>query len=283
VTGDERVALVTGGSRGIGKAVVRRFLESGTKVAFCARSASDVQTATDELRSIGPDLLSMQADVTREGDVEKLVRGTLDRFSRIDVLVNNAGVYGPIGPAWEVDPTEWRNAVTTNLVGAFLMCRAVVPILIRQGGGKIINMSGGGAATPFARYTAYAVSKAALVRFTETLALEVADYDIQVNAIAPGFVATTLHQRTLEAGERAGADFLRKTREELERGGVDAAIPAALVAFLASPKADRITGKFISSVWDDWQNFERHLDEIARGDVYTLRRIVPRDRGMDWK
>ena len=204
--------------------------------------------------------------MTREGDIDKLVRTTLDRFSQIDILVNNAGVYGPIGPAWEVDPSEWRDALTTNLVGAFLMCRAIVPILIGQRRGKVINMSGGGAATPFARYTAYAVSKAALVRFTETLALEVADYNIQVNAIAPGFVATSLHQRTLEAGERAGAEFLRKTKEELERGGVDPAIPAALVAFLASDKADRITGKFISKT-----------------DVYTLRRIVPRDRGMNWK
>jgi NAD(P)-dependent dehydrogenase (short-subunit alcohol dehydrogenase family) len=283
VSRNGRVALVTGGSRGIGKAIVRRLLEGGTTVAFCARSAPDLRAVAQELGSIGPDLLPIQADVTREGDIEKLVRGILDRFSRIDILVNNAGVYGPIGPAWDVDPNEWRDAVTTNLVGAFLMCRAVVPILIRQRGGKIINMSGGGAATPFARYTAYAVSKAALVRFTETLALEVADHNVQVNAIAPGFVATTLHQRTLEAGERAGAEFLRKTKEELERGGLDAAIPAALVAFLASPAADRITGKFISSVWDDWQNFEQHLDEIAKGDVYTLRRIVPRDRGMDWK
>jgi 3-oxoacyl-[acyl-carrier protein] reductase len=283
VTRDGRVAVVTGGSRGIGKAVVRSLLETGTKVAFCARNAQDLRTTAEELASISADLLPVQADVTREGDIDKLVRTTLDRFSRIDILVNNAGVYGPIGPAWEVDPSEWRDAVTTNLVGAFLMCRAIVPILIRQQHGKIVNMSGGGAATPFARYTAYAVSKAALVRFTETLALELADHNIQVNAIAPGFVATSLHQRTLEAGERAGAEFLRKTKEELERGGVDPAIPAALVAFLASGKADRITGKFISSVWDDWQNFERHLEEIAGGDVYTLRRIVPRDRGMDWK
>ncbi len=280
---DGRVAIVTGGSRGIGKAVVRHLLEAGAKVAFCARNLEDLRIAAEELASISPDLLPVQADVTREGDIDKLVRTTLDRFSRIDVLVNNAGVYGPIGPAWEVDPTEWRDAVTTNLVGAFLMCRAIVPILIGQRRGKIINMSGGGAATPFTRYTAYAVSKAALVRFTETLALEVADYNIQVNAIAPGFVATSLHQRTLEAGERAGVEFLRKTKEELQRGGVDPSIPAALVAFLASDKADRITGKFISSVWDDWQNFEQHLEEIASGDVYTLRRIVPRDRGMDWK
>ncbi|MBI4348849.1 MAG: SDR family oxidoreductase, partial [Elusimicrobia bacterium] len=196
---------------------------------------------------------------------------------------NNAGVYGPIGPAWENDPAEWRGAITTNLVGAFLVCRAVVPVLIRAGRGKIINISGGGAATPFPRFTAYAASKAALVRFTETLALELKEHNVQVNALAPGFVATRLHQQTLEAGERAGADFLKKTQEQIAQGGVDPDIPAALVAFLASDRADRITGKFISSVWDEWTGFEQHLDEIATTDVYTLRRIVPADRGMKWK
>lgn len=280
---DGRVALVTGGSQGIGRAVVRRLLEEGAKVVFCARNAEGLKATAEELSSIGPELLPVQADVTREDDIDDLVRVTLERFSGIDILVNNAGVYGPIGPAWEVDPVGWREALTTNLVGAFLVCRAVVPILIRRRRGKIINISGGGAATPFPRYTAYAVSKAALVRFTETLALELADHNIQVNAVAPGFVATSLHQRTLEAGERAGAEFLRKTKEQLEQGAVDPAIPAALVAFLASDNADRITGKFIHSVWDDWANFEQHLDEIASSDLYTLRRIVPRDRSMNWK
>ena len=283
MTLDGRVAVVTGGSQGIGKDVVRRLLEEGAKVAFCARNAQSLKATAEELSSISPNLLSIQADVTREVDIAELVRATLERFSHIDILVNNAGVYGPIGLAWEVDPVEWREALTTNLVGAFLACRAIVPVLVRQRRGKIINMSGGGAATPFPRYTAYAASKAALVRFTETLALEVADYNIQVNTIAPGFVATSLHQRTLEAGERAGAEFLAKTKDELERGGVDPATPAALVAFLASDNANRITGKFISSVWDDWKNFEQHVDEIAKTDVYTLRRIVPRDRSMDWK
>lgn len=278
-----RVAVVTGGSQGIGKAVVRRLLEEGAHVAFCARNGENLKATADELSGISPALFPVQADVRREGDVGQLVRSTLERFSRIDILVNNAGVLGPIGPAWEVDATEWRDTLTSNLVGAFLVCRAVVPVLIRQGRGKIVNMSGGGAATPFPRYTAYAVSKAALVRFTETLALELVEHNVQVNAVAPGFVATSLHRHTLEAGERAGAEYLGKTKEELARGGVDPAIPAALVAFLASDKADRITGKFISGVWDDWANFEQHLDEIASSDVYTLRRIVPRDRSMNWK
>src|SRR5439155_2582672 len=116
-----------------------------------ARNQQRLDATAEELSTIGPDLLAVRADVTQEKDVNALVRSTLARFEKIDVLVNNAGVYGPIGRAWEVDPVEWQAAVTTNLAGAFLVCRAVVPILIRAGRGKIVNMSGGGAATPFPR------------------------------------------------------------------------------------------------------------------------------------
>lgn len=279
----DQAALVTGGSQGIGKAIVRRLLEEGARVAFCARNTDDLCTAAAELSGIGPDLFPFEADITDEVQVEKFVAATLERFALIDILVNNAGIYGPIGPVWENDPRHWQEAVMVNLVGPFLVCRAVIPAMIRAGRGKIINMSGGGAASPFPRFSAYAVSKAALVRFTETLALELANHNIQVNAVAPGFVATRLHQQTLEAGERAGPEFLRNTRDQLAKGGVDPAIPAALVAFLASEKANRITGKFIHSVWDDWAGFEGHVDEISTTDLYTLRRIVPRDRGMSWK
>lgn len=278
----DRVALVTGGSQGIGKAIVRRLLEEGTHVAFCGRDAERLRTAAVELSALGPDLLPVQADVSIPGDVERLAADTLRRFGRIDLLVNNAGTYGPIGPAWENDVRHWQQTLSVNLGGAFLLCHEVVPEMIRAGRGKIINLSGGGAASPFPRFSAYAVSKAALVRFTETLAVELADYNIQVNAVAPGFVATALHEATLTAGEKAGP-FLRKTQETLAEGAVDPTIAARLVAFLASAKGDRITGKFIHAVWDNWAEFEGHVDDLAKTDVYTLRRIVPADRGLSWK
>ena len=275
-----RVALVTGGSHGIGKAIVMRLVAEGARVALCGRNAADAKAVA---AAAGRDALGLAADVAQAADVDRLVAQTLERFGRIDVLVNNAGVYGPIGPAWQNEPRQWQEALAINLGGTFLTCHRVVPEMIKAGGGKIINMSGGGAATPFPRFSAYAVSKAAVVRFTETLAVEVAGHNIQVNAVAPGFVATRLHEATLAAGERAGADFLRKTREQLEQGAVDPATPAALVAYLASDKGDRITGKFISAVWDRWADLEQHLEDLAKTDVYTLRRVVPADRGLSWK
>jgi 3-oxoacyl-[acyl-carrier protein] reductase len=283
MTLEGRAALVTGGSQGIGKAIVARLATEGARVAFCARTVDDLRTVAAELATNGGELLPMPADVSDAAQVERLVAHTLARFGQIDILVNNAAIYGPIGPAWENDPVQWQETLAVNLVGPFLLCRAVVPTMIGAGGGKIINVSGGGAAGPFPRYSAYAASKAALVRFTETLAAELAEHNIQVNAVGPGMVATRLHQQTLEAGDRAGADFLRKTQAEIARGGVDPAIAAALVAFLASKKADWITGKFLHAVWDNWAGFDGHVNEIANSDVYTLRRLVPADRGLDWK
>jgi len=280
MTLEGRVALVTVGSHGIGRALVARLVGAGARVAFCGRNGVDVKAAAEQ---IGAGVVGLVADVKDAEQVDRLVAATLERLGRLDVLVNNAGVYGPIGPAWENDARQWQEAIAINLGGTFLTCHRVVPEMIKAGGGKIINISGGGAATPFPRFSAYAVSKAAVVRFTETLALEVAAHNIQVNAVAPGFVATRLHDATLAAGERAGADFLRKTREQLAQGAVDPAIPAACVAYLASDRGDRITGKFISAVWDRWADLEEHLDDLARTDVYTLRRIVPGDRGLGWK
>jgi NAD(P)-dependent dehydrogenase (short-subunit alcohol dehydrogenase family) len=278
-----RIALVTGGTHGIGKAVVQRLLHDGASVAVCARSGPDLDALVTDVGEARANVLTCRADVSNNDDVRRLVAETVARFGTIDVLVNNAGIYGPIGPAWENDPAHWIQTINVNLCGAFLVTQHVMPHMIKAGRGKVINMSGGGAATPFARYTAYAVSKAALVRFTETLAIEAAPHNIQVNAIAPGFVATRIHKDTLVAGERAGADFLRKTQEQLEQGAVDPSIPAALVAYLAQDQSNRITGRFISAVWDDWANFGSHMDEIANGDLYTLRRIVPKDRGLGWK
>jgi 3-oxoacyl-[acyl-carrier protein] reductase len=278
-----RVALVTGGSRGIGKAIARRLLEDGARVAFCARDAGGLEAAAFELGQVGPDILPVRADVSEPAEVDSLVARTLERFARIDICVNNAGIYGPIGPMWTNDPERWRETLTTNLFGGFLVCRYVIPTMIAQESGKIINMSGGGAATPFPRFSAYAVSKAALVRLTETLAAELAGHNIQVNAVSPGFVATRLHQQTLEAGEAAAGDFFHKTREQLATGGVDPAVPADLVAFLASPASAGITGRFFSAVWDNWIEFTAHASEIAGGDLFTLRRIVPADRGLNWK
>jgi 3-oxoacyl-[acyl-carrier protein] reductase len=199
-------------------------------------------------------------------------------------VVHAAGIYGPIGPVTQVDPDAWLEAVRVNLFGTFLVLRAACRRMIEGGsGGSIVLLSGGGAASPFPNYTAYACGKVGVVRLTETASLEVASHGIRVNCVAPGFVATRLHEQTLAAGEALAGEFAAKTKAELAKGGVPASVAARTAAFLLSSRADGITGRFVAAPYDRWEQWPGHLEQIAGSDLFTLRRIVPRDRGMDWQ
>ena len=163
------------------------------------------------------------------------------------------------------------------------MARAVVPIMKNQRKGKIIQLSGGGATNPMPRVSAYAVSKAAIVRFAETLALEVQEFSIDVNAIAPGALNTQMLEEVLIAGpDKVGQAFFDRALQQKETGGAGLVTGAALAVFLASEKSNGITGKLISAIWDDWEKWPDHLDDLVKSDAYTLRRITGRDRCLNW-
>jgi 3-oxoacyl-[acyl-carrier protein] reductase len=186
-------------------------------------------------------------------------------------------VYGPIGPTEAVDPTEFAATVQVNLLGTFHVCHFLIPLLKKAHRGKIVNFSGGGAAGPFPNYSAYATTKAAVVRLTENMALELQDCAIDVNAVAPGFVVTRLHQQTLEAGDRAGETFLQKTKDQIAQGGVPAEVPAELTVFLLSSASDGISGKFISAPWDPWAEEDFQAELRRNPDCAVLRRIDGRN------
>jgi NAD(P)-dependent dehydrogenase (short-subunit alcohol dehydrogenase family) len=200
---DGRAAVVTGGSQGFGLAVAGTFVAEGADVLICARDEEALEKARASLATRarpGRRVLSAAADVSRPEDAKRLVRTAVDAFGRLDALVNNAGVYGPMGVIEDVDWGEWARAVEINLMGTVLPCRAALPHMKKVGRGKIINLSGGGATAPLPRISAYAASKAAVVRFTETLAEEVRADGIEVNAVAPGALNTRLLEEVLAAG-----------------------------------------------------------------------------------
>jgi NAD(P)-dependent dehydrogenase (short-subunit alcohol dehydrogenase family) len=275
--------LVTGGSMGIGLECARACLAAGARVMIAARGAEALEDARAELARDAADdaVAATSADVGDASSVERVFAAFDERFARCDGVIHAAGVYGPIGRITEIDPTAWWETLQINLFGTFLVARAAARRMRANGGGRIVLMSGGGAATPFPNYTAYAAGKAGVVRLTETIAIELAP-DVEVNCVAPGFVATRLHRQTLEAGELAGA-FLEKTRAELARGGVPAGVGAACAAFLVSDAARGITGKFVAAPYDGYRTWPEHLAELRETDIFTLRRILPRERGMDWQ
>jgi NAD(P)-dependent dehydrogenase (short-subunit alcohol dehydrogenase family) len=155
--------------------------------------------------------------------------------------------------------------------------------MTKAGRGKIINLSGGGATTPMPGFSAYAASKAAVVRFTETLAMELAGSGVEVNAVAPGLLKTRMMDQMLEAGpERAGYQQIEAVMRSAETGGTPPALATKLCVFLASEGSNGITGKLISAPWDPWENLPAHREDLQSTDIYTMRRTTPKDRGMGW-
>lgn len=283
---EKKVAIITGANQGLGLEIAKKFLDAGANLALCARNKELLLEVRDRLiKNISPEqkILTIKADVSKAADVLSLVEITIEKLGRLDILVNNAGIYGPKGPIDSVDWTEWIRTIEINLFGSVLMCRAVLPFFKRQKHGKIIQLSGGGATNPLPNISAYAVSKAAAIRFIETLSDEVREDNIDVNAIAPGALNTRMLDEVLEAGpEKVGEAFYSRSVKQKESGGAPLDRGADLAVFLASDLSNGITGKLISAVWDPWESLPEHLEDLKGTDIYSLRRIVPKDRGKNW-
>lgn len=277
-------ALITGASRGLGKVIAEHFLREGANIVICARNESELAATQQELKNRFPTqtVLAQPCDVSDEPQVTALVEFALRALGSIQVLVLNAGVYGPIGPTETVDLGEWRRAIEINLFGVLLPCRALIPHLKQTKRGKIIVLSGGGATNPLPNFSAYAASKAAAIRFMETLAEELKPFHVDVNAIAPGPLATRFVDQVLAAGpDKVGRAYYEKNLQWKKTGATPPELGARLAVYLASTDSDGITGKLISAVWDPWEQLHKFKDDLA-SDIYTLRRIVPKDRGKSW-
>jgi NAD(P)-dependent dehydrogenase (short-subunit alcohol dehydrogenase family) len=283
----DRGIIITGASQGFGKAVATACVREGAHVLICARDEELLNQTRHTLEAhAGPGqrVISQRADVSQIEDVRSLIQTSTRGLPSFDGLVNNAGVYGPKGLIEETDVLEWWRAIEINLLSVVLMCREAIPIFRRQGYGKVVNLSGGGATSPLPRLSAYAASKAAVVRFTETVAHETAGTGIDVNAVAPGALNTRLLDEILEVGpDRVGAAFFERAVQQKNRGGTPLESGADLCAFLLSSASDGISGRLISAVWDRWPELASHREELCQSDVYTLRRIIPQDRGLKWE
>lgn len=274
-------ALITGASRGLGRSIAREFRSHGASLALVARNGAALQELAAELRGSGGGTVEViPADLRDSHAPAAIVDRLRGIWDQLDVLVNNAAIAGPIGPVWDNDWDEWQGAMQVNLMAPVALCRLSVPWMRR--GGAIVNLSGGGATSARANFSAYGTAKAALVRFTETLAIEAAGLGIRVNAIAPGILNTEMADAVLRAGpEKAGADYAR-VLEVKRTGGESPEKAAALAWYLASAAGEGITGRVISAVWDPWTALGAHAAELRDSDIYTLRRIVPEDRGKQW-
>lgn len=278
----DKVSIITGGSMGIGKAIATAFAKEGSSLVLVARTKSELEAAKQELGNLTAKVEVFEADISKEKEVTDMVDFTLEKFTTVDVLVNCAGVLGPMGFTTDIDSEQWVQTMNINVYGTFLCIKAVLPTMVKNKRGKIINFAGGGGDTPRPRFSAYSTSKAAVLRLTDTIAGEVSEYNIDVNSIAPGPVATRMLYQRLAAGNIIGEREAAFAIQHKKEGGVPREKVAELAVFLASSRSDGLSGKEINLLTDNWQEIPGRLNDIMSSDVYNLRRIEPKDRGYNW-
>jgi NAD(P)-dependent dehydrogenase (short-subunit alcohol dehydrogenase family) len=276
--------LITGASRGLGSHLASAFWGVGWNVALVAR---DQQALSQVLVSLpkqsNQSALIFPCDLSLPKEVDKLAQQIKNKLPRLDALINNAAIHGPIGPLLDSNFALWNKAIQVNLLAPVALCHGLIDLITISGGGSIINLSGGGATSPRANFTAYASAKAALVRFSETLAQEVQTQNIRVNCIAPGAMQTSLLEEVIISGTNvAGKREFEIAQKVFSQGGASLDCVANLALFLASEASRGISGKLISAVWDRWQEWPKHVEQLQASDAYTLRRIAGHERGMDW-
>jgi NAD(P)-dependent dehydrogenase (short-subunit alcohol dehydrogenase family) len=280
----DRVAVITGGSKGIGREIALLYAREGCRIVLAARDEKRLrETAAFIQKETGSEAQHFAVDITQRASLDAMVGAVAARFQRIDILVNAAAIVGPIGRFETCDETDWERTITVNVLGTYVAMRSVIPTMIAGKYGTIINFAGGGAFGARERFSAYSVSKAAVVRLTDAAALELRHHGITVNAISPGQVNTEMFETMVAAGrenvgEHAWAEFERRK----QTGGDPVREVARFALFLVTEEGRRISGRMMSVQWDPWEQFPRHVDELMTSDIYTMRRIMPKDHGKNW-
>jgi NAD(P)-dependent dehydrogenase (short-subunit alcohol dehydrogenase family) len=273
--------LITGASRGLGHYLARYFWDKGSNVILVAKNSDLLHHVLDDLSvRHGQKFDYFPCDLSNESSVQSLIEKVKD--FRIDAVINNAAIQGPIGSLPDNSWDDWKKTIQVNLLTPVYICRALLPQLLEHGS-SIINLSGGGATGPRANFTAYATSKCGLVRFSETLAEELKETKVRVNCIAPGPMQTDMLREVVAVGNIIAGEKEFKTAEKVFSENLTSFFQVAeLCGFLTLEQSIGITGKLISAIWDPWEEFDKFSVQLRNSDIGTLRRIVPEDRGQSW-
>lgn len=247
-----RVALITGGGRGIGRAIAERFAREGAAVFLISRTEAELKTAVEAIRAGGGRAAYLAGDISEEAFVTRLVEQTREHWGEIDILVNNAGLYGPLRPLTEFRLEDWDRVMSVNLRAAFLLTRAVLPGMVKRGHGVVLNISTVSAKLAFAFSGAYAASKAGLLALTRTAAAEVSRAGVRVNALCPGTVQGTRMWEEVGEGLRKAYNLTQEQLAEETNASILQGRPvqpeevAAAALFLCSDDASAITGQAVN-------------------------------------
>lgn len=244
----DKIAVVTGGGRGIGRAIALAYAQEGAHIVLAARGVEGLEAVKAEIEALGCSALVVQTDVSQEESIRNLVEKTLERFNHVDILVNNSGIAGPSARLWEIEPADWQETLTINVTGIFLCCRAFLPSMIERRSGCIINISSMSGKRPLLGRSPYTASKMAVIGLTRTLAWDVGQYGIRVNAISPGPVEGERIKWVIrKQAEAQGISEEEAQRQFTSVSPLGSLVPPSHIAdaavFLASDRATSITGE----------------------------------------
>lgn len=268
-----KIAVVTGGSRGIGFSITQELLTQNAKVVICSRNSTQLKYAIKKLKKSSIQIFGIVADVSRLSDCKKLISFANKKLGPVDILVNNAGIFGSVGSLETNDPKLWLNTIKTNLLSMVYCSQLVIPSMKNNKRGKIINLCGAGvgSANTLPHFSAYYTSKGAVAAFTEVLSAELIDHNIEVNAISPGGVNTTLTDQLIKIGPlRAGKHMYSQALKQKQTGGTPPGLAAEMVSFLASDEANHLTGRLLSANWNSIKDLKK---TSLPKNLYKLRRI----------
>lgn len=265
-----KVAIVTGSSKGIGLSIAKILAKKKFNIVICSRNKNQLLKSKKEIEAFGVKCLAVKTNVSNVNECKSLLKNTLKTFLRIDLLVNNAGIQGPIGKLWESNIKEWEKTIAINLLGTFYMTNLVIPHMLKQKSGKIINLSGGGAAYGRPKFSAYASSKTAVLRLTEILASELKDTNIQVFALAPGTVWTNMAKEALLNKRKLDKETIFQLNQARITGGTSEEKLEDLILYLISKNSGKLSGKLIHV--NELSKVKRNISKLKK-EGGLLRRV----------
>lgn len=280
-----QLVMITGATRGLGHLVAWKFWNAGHDLVILSRSGPDLERLSSDFREKcirGQKIHPFLFDLKNISLIPDLMKEIRDSVGSPDIVINNAAVQGPIGPLQTNDWEEWRTCLDVCLLAPIKICQEIIPAMIRNNYGRIVNISGGGATGPRPNFSSYATAKCGLVRFSETLAQELSPYNITVNCVSPGAMNSELTKKILDAGIDSAGQKEYEVAKRLVEDNPHTEIKAAdLVFLLTTEPFSGINGRILSAVWDPLDKIPGISAKLIGTDVYTLRRIVPKDRNLE--
>ncbi len=280
-----KTIIITGANKGIGYEFAKYFLNKNCKLILIGRNKARNDISLKMLIKHSNNKTNIHfetLDISNTKKVDKFFITIFKKYKKIDVLINNAGIYGPKGDFDKIPWKEFKKTLNINLFGSIYFIKKLLPHFKENNYGRIIQLSGGGATSAFPFFSPYSVSKTAIVRFIENISKEVSKYNIALNSIAPGPVNTGMLEEVLKAGPTiVGKRFYEKSVQQKNNGGTNINMIISLAEFLITRKDNKINGRLISAIWDNWKVFDKKIYIFKNSEFGTLRRISGKDRKLN--